>query len=129
MEHLFKLKKDGKCVGYLRIKDGKVWWKYTEYEKAVALCWYNVGVGKTIKFDTAHQFVTKGKNGKDVFIDDFVWFHWMGKKSKAQLINDNWFNRLIFCEKKDIRGLPRTFCKSDKRYIELIEDKDGRTNT
>jgi len=72
MSYLFKLTKDGKTVGYLRIKEGKVWWQYTEYDKLVNACWYEVRTGKPIDFDTAHPFVCKDKNDKDVFGGDKV---------------------------------------------------------
>ncbi len=51
IEHLFKLKKDGKTVGYLCIKDG-----------CISTC--------SDPWDTAHPFVTKDKNGNDVFEGD-----------------------------------------------------------
>lgn len=52
-EHLFKLKKDGKTVGYMCIKDG-----------CVSTC--------SDPWDIAHPFVTKDKHGKDVFAGDRV---------------------------------------------------------
>ena len=71
MEHLFKLKKDGKTVGYLKIanngkKSGLVFslsgdiWSHVTQE------------GMLPQFDTAHPFVTKDKNGNDVFAGDEV---------------------------------------------------------
>ena len=81
MKHLFKLKKDGKVVGYLELKGG-IPSPETAAEKpltAIAgLIWYTAG--KTLmawrdielQWDTAHLLVTKGKNGKDVFAGDKV---------------------------------------------------------
>ena len=74
--------------------------------------------------ETVGQFVCKDKNGKDVFADDFVWFLWMGKKTKAQLTKDDLFNHLKSCEGNK-QGLPRTFCNSDRQHIELIEGKEN----
>lgn len=67
------------------------------------------------------RFVTKDKHGKDVFADNEVWFHWMGKKTKAKIVKDDLFIHLVSC-KGEARGLPRTFCKSDRFHIELIEE-------
>lgn len=119
-ELLFKLKKDGKTVGYLRIKEGKVWWQYTEYDKLTNACWYNVSTGKAIDFDTAHPFVCKDKNGKNVFKDDSVWFHWRGKKTKGKIIKDGLFWKYESAEKFN-----RTLCKFDLSHIELIEDSNA----
>ena len=68
-------------------------------------------------------FVTKDKNGKDVFAGDKVQFQWMGKTTKAKIVKDDLFNRLVSCE-GEVRGLPRTLCKSDRWHIELIKEKE-----
>lgn len=119
-EHLFKLKKDGKTVGYLKIS-GKIWWKTNR-------SWIEIdpqeGCSEFFEddngWDTAHPFVTKDKNGKDVFADDEVWFHWKGKKTKGKIIKEGFFWKYESAEKYS-----RTLCKFDIAHIELIEDKDN----
>lgn len=72
-EPLFKLKKDGKTVGYCKLL------KYRDPLDSVRH-WRGWGYSKNgknweqqiITFDTAHPFVTKDKNGKDVFAGDKV---------------------------------------------------------
>lgn len=70
MNHLFKLKKDGKTVGYL---------KFAERAKGILFSplldgiWVPYDKGNpAMVFDIAHLFVCKDKNGKDVFADDEV---------------------------------------------------------
>lgn len=121
MTHLFKLKKDGITVGYV-----KLWY------------WGGLLYSEDLRFDlmtnkpelpreiegeglTFHPFVCKDKNDKDVFDDDPIWFYWMGKKIKAKVIKKDFFNHLVSCE-GEARGLPRTLCKSDVQHIELIEE-------
>ncbi|KKL61790.1 hypothetical protein LCGC14_2191730, partial [marine sediment metagenome] len=82
MKHLFKLKKDGKTVGYLNISkicmlmgsiDGLDWRYITNQNPAGDLQLSN---NQWIHFfDTAHPFVTKDKNGKDVFAGDKAKFY------------------------------------------------------
>jgi len=138
MEHLFKLKKDGKTVGYLKFEkvgfsiaiyltqtDLDIWYPLWKMHYEGSSHSYEFIVGKKsiyIIFDSIHPFVTKDKNGMDVFADDLVWFGWMGKKSKAKLVKTDLFNKLISC-KGEVQGLPRTFCKSDRFHIELIEEE------
>lgn len=80
MEHLFKLKKDGKTVGYLKIRggnilgsvDGKRFTFVTEQNQSRGIYLYQ-DIGRPfIDYDSAHPFVTKDKNGKDVFSGDKV---------------------------------------------------------
>ena len=67
MKNLFKLKKDGKTVGYLelfvRTPYGYpvLWFRNKE--------WHS---GNNVQADSVHPFVTKDKNGKDVFAGDTV---------------------------------------------------------
>ena len=74
-EHLFKLKKDGKTVGYMQLQKQH---KPSEY---LGLLWRFSSDGNTRWtgqkarwpiFDTAHSFIIKDKNGKDVFADDKI---------------------------------------------------------
>lgn len=71
-EYLFKLKKDGETVGYLKIDRGLVCWRHTTLSAAINKTWHTVHNSVRIDFDTAHPFVTKDKNGKDVFANDKV---------------------------------------------------------
>jgi hypothetical protein len=68
MEHKFKLKKDGKTVGYLEIfaEDGEVVFRKDLIDDMDCDIWEQ-GI---CDFDTAHPFVTKDKNGKDIFAGD-----------------------------------------------------------
>lgn len=72
MNHLFKLKKDGKTVGYLRFA------KYRPQSnndlcvqsKCVICNGTEWNDGDTLDYDSIHPFVCKDKNGKDVFAND-----------------------------------------------------------
>ncbi len=93
MEHLFKLKKDGKTVGYLKIDKDLVCWRHTTLSAALNKTWHTVHNSVRIDFDTAHCFVTKDKNGKDMFADDSVksgkrvlTIVWVGLKSIVYLV-------------------------------------------
>jgi len=87
-KHLFKLKKDGKAVGYLEFKDGKFVYSNEDGSYVSPYC-ISIWKGKVFSFqcpaysssyyehdeceyDSIHLFVTKDKNGKDVFADDEV---------------------------------------------------------
>lgn len=74
MKHLlFKLKKDGKTIGYCKLLkyhdplDSSRHWAGWGYSKNGT----NWGQ-RIISFDTAHSFVTQDKHGKDVFAGDKV---------------------------------------------------------
>lgn len=71
MTHLFKLKKDGKDVGRLRITCNAVMYKnkntYGEW-----LFTHSATNLEEPSFDTAHPFVCKDKNGKDMFVEDKI---------------------------------------------------------
>ena len=70
MEHLFKLKKDGKTVGYLELYGRPKGVIFSPFVKGV---WVPYDVNNSaMDFDTANLFVTKDKNGKDVFAGDKV---------------------------------------------------------
>lgn len=83
MEHLFKLKKDGKTIGYEQsilqelLSDTK--WAYKAMITQQRLPdgkWFDVLIGasymKPILHDEKCPFVTKDKNGKDVFAGDKI---------------------------------------------------------
>jgi hypothetical protein len=129
-EHLFKLKKDGKTVGYLRLND-KIWWKINR-------SWIEIdpqeGCSEFFEddngWDTAHPFVTKDKNGKDVFARDEVLVY-RGRENIGEghiFFNDRflWWTVNNSSQDND-RGYPQdwsqlTLCDVD---IELIEDKEN----
>lgn len=76
-EHLFKLKKDGKCVGYAHINGyGQLMfrlpndsdWYCKDSFWPMLINRYGFGI-PTCSY---HPFVTKDKNGKDVFAGDKV---------------------------------------------------------
>ncbi len=64
--NLFKLKKDGKTVGYLKIEDGDIWFRGSGI-------WYRFRsyLGVT-GFDEALPYVCDDKNGDKVFAGDKV---------------------------------------------------------
>ena len=68
MKHLFKLKKDGKTVGYLKLAKG--WTQFHSIERPDGRWFYPCD----FKWTTAHPFVTTDKHGKDVFADDKIKF-------------------------------------------------------
>lgn len=79
-ELLFKLKKEGKTVGYLKIRggnllgseDGKRFTFVTEQNQSRGIYLYR-DIGRPfIDYDSAHPFVCKDKNGKGVFAGDKV---------------------------------------------------------
>lgn len=80
VEHLFKLKKDGKTVGYLLFEDGFIqisvdgkYFHYLDNQNPTGSLSYNHHrFNIFIDWDSIHPFVTKDKNGKDVFADDEV---------------------------------------------------------
>lgn len=120
MSHLFKLKKDGKDAGYLRITCNAVMYKNkTTYGQW--LFTHSAANLEEPSFDTAHPFVCKDKDNKDVFANSLVWFRWMGKKIKAKVVKDDLFIHLVSCEGEK-RGLPRTLCTSDISHIEIITE-------
>jgi len=122
MELLAQLVKDEKVVGYLRI-DNKIWWRTN-------LTWVEIdpqeGCSEFFEddngWDAVRPFVCKDKDGNNVFAYNFVWFYWMGKTIKAQVIKGDFFTRLVSCE-GEVRGLPRTLCRPDILHIELIKEK------
>ncbi len=136
MKHLFKLKKDGKTVGYLQLRGG-VPSPETAAEKPltaiVGLVWYNAE--KTImawrdielQWDTAHPFVTKDKTGgKDVFADDLI------RGIISDVSSDSLIGKIIANEsplscwmfKWKFEGKEYLAPAPDLQDIELIEDKE-----
>jgi len=118
MEHLFKLGKDGKTVGYLWIRDGYITYHThpdAQPEPSIPI------------WDAAHPFVCQDKNGKRVFEDDNVIY---GCQRAIVKQNDGDFGyHLEFMDlpvmepiktgKKVTNILYREMCKD----IELIKEK------
>ena len=113
MDNLFKLTKDGKCVGYLKIEDGKVWIRDTEH------IWKKYqNLFHAITFDESLPYVTTDKNGEKVFAGDKV-------KSGLRILTIVW-------NKHDLRWMA-----DEGNYVtplsqwaiieqfELIKDKDN----
>ena len=120
MEHLFKLKKDGKTVGYCKLikyrdplDSSRHWvgWGYSKNGK-------NWGQ-HIISFDIVLPFVTKDKNGKDVFAGDKMQSKDRLRKYEV-VLNErqcNWF----------LRGLSTSWAVNEPTWkdYELIEDKEN----
>lgn len=115
MTHLFKLKKDGKTVGYLKIdpssRFGVLWQKLDDVWIENIHC-----PDLYFKFDTAHLFVCPDKNGKDVFAGDEVkWKNPAGDEAEIEAVAKGGF---LFW---DVDGA--VFCPADEvGDIELIEE-------
>lgn len=127
-EHLFKLKKDGKTVGYLLIEDGFLMVSenginyYSAYEQSPAgglkIC-QEGNIFSLIDFDTSHPFVCKDKNGKDVFVGDRVrringepcFIEWYAEECRYVLHNNQNYYDI------DVLEL--------EQGIELIEEKEN----
>lgn len=128
IELKFKLKKDGKCVGYMRIVGGDVevrspagrpefdW--VTQYR----LAWCGEHVTKEIDFDSAHPFVFQDRNGKDVYEGDAVtwWEHGYEHDSLVGTVElDRIHQRWALCSPVMYPMRPEDVDLD----IELIEDK------
>ena len=125
-EHLFKLKKEGKTVGYCKWTE-QFGWHYsltTDFKKTFT----HFVVSQTIPI-SIYPFVTKDKNGKDVFASDEVLVY-KGKENIGEGYVD--FNERFLwwvvnnSNQDDDRESPQdwsqlSLCDVD---IELIEDKD-----
>ena len=121
MEHLFKLKKDRKTVGYCKWTED---WGFTysltsDFDKP----FHHFAVAQT-KGITAHPFVAKDKNGKDVFAGDRI-------KYRSPDIDELCEDEKEILEASiaggfyvyDVEGTD--FVEASKfEDIELIEDKD-----
>lgn len=114
MTHLFKLKKDGKTVGYCEWTEDWGWKYYNDLNPESKFTHFMVAQTGL----TAHPFVCKDKNSKDVFANDPIWFHWRGKKTEGKIIKEG-----LFWKYESHEGYNRTLCNCDLSHIELIEEK------
>lgn len=92
-EHKFKLKKDGKTVGYSHINQyGQLMFRFPHDEDWWCISKFWSKMIERYKFGicpcTYHPFVTKDKNGKDVFADDEIkaLTFWRGNCKEPQTI-------------------------------------------
>lgn len=151
MEHLFKLKKDGKTVGYERhiqedLIKGKfiiiehrtphsdIWFDALEICRSDSQYEGSLGVlSNWIDYDEKCPFVTKDKHGDNVFADDLIKGIICDVSSK-QLIgrivtNENplscWMFKYMFEEWIEEEGEKEYLAPApDLQDIELIEDKE-----
>lgn len=130
MEHLFKLKKDGKTVGYahinhygqlmFRLPNESDWWCKDKFWELM-----RVKYGFGIPPCSYHPFVTKDKDGKDVFAGDIVKVYFGELPStltaKAKIIYSHCQFMAGGIEEDNNKG-PWSL---DSKHIELIEDKEN----
>lgn len=111
MNHLFKLKKGEKTVGYLKIKGNT----YYRQAKGRWSCW-------RLDFDTAHPFVCKDKNDKDVFMNSPITAlcpDMSSERIKGCIVpNQNPLGCLMFKWSDGLYPAP------DLKDIELLEEKE-----
>lgn len=117
--NLFKLTKDGKCMGYMKITE-------TVLFKLPAKIWSNAWIlwePGDIDFDQAHPYVCEDKNGDKVFAGDETNHGAVAWDSKllAWVLLENVADVLGDSEVTGIKG----FLASCLEDIELIKDKDN----
>lgn len=113
--NLFKLKKDGKVVGYLEIfcPEGTVVYMKDVYDEMSADFWET----DCINFDQACSYVTDDKNGDKVFAGD---------KVKA----DEWEFEVIWQQYGyGLKGIKHGWWRQFNEFenIELIKDSDNES--
>lgn len=125
MNQLFKLKKDGKCVGYMKIDrylpdnpNRKELCIFSSYPDKPTY-WYENE--PQFEWDAIHPFVCDDKNGNKVFVDDPCLLHCF---SPPKEVYPKWHKehlRIEFWENETavMVATSDTF----KRHIELIEEK------
>ncbi len=126
-EHRFKLKKDGKTVGYMQISE-EVDTLSTSDPMAVFIKKVN-GEWRTYEFDSIrhykvifnsiHPFVTKDENGKDVFAGDKAYGKvWMEDLPVHRIVGEVIYYNCGYC----IQTPTTYYHLNDLKDIELIED-------
>lgn len=111
---LIKLKLKGKTVGYLKIRDGFVWYRTDGIWRRYT--------GHEIEFDTAHLFVCKDKNKKDVFDGDKIKGTIRDCDSPVQ--GTIFWNKDALCwgMMVEYKTMKTPYCLFSVTDIELIED-------
>lgn len=134
-EHLFKLKREGKTVGYLLLEDGflqastngKNYFYVQAQSPAGGLLIYPSNNLFWLDYDTAHPFVTKDNSGKDVFADDKIkaLYFWPDAK-KPQTITGKvgWRDETLNWVLYHTPNTPECAFLWQLHDIELIEDKE-----
>ena len=115
MEHLFKLTKDSKTVGYCKWTEDWGWKYYNDLEPENEFTHFLVAQTGF----TAHPFVTKDKNGKDVFEGDSV-------KSGKRILTILWGkDTLQWRIRLEESRYTTPLCQwAISKQFELIEDKE-----
>lgn len=147
MEHLFKLKKDGKTVGYEhhiqedlikgkliiiehKMPYSEVWFDALEISRSDSQYEGDLGVlSNWIDHDEKYPFVCKDKNGKDVFFDDKVkangivvvvmWDATECRYMLSSILNQCCYSSVLY----DNMGSKFVWSQ-----IELIKDKENENN-
>jgi len=117
-EHLFKIKKDGKTAGYCEWTEDWGWKYFNDFAPENKFTYFTVAQTGL----TAHPFVTKDKNGKDVFEDDEI------KGINPCLIKDHPVKGIVFYDKIELCWFIETESESitlsNIDDIELIKDEE-----
>jgi len=117
-EHLFKLKNDeGKTAGYLLLKSGAIFWK-TRYECDEWTC----NPEFAFNWASAHPFVTKDKNGEDVYAGDSV-------KSGKRILLIVWDEDQLQWKAKECGYLTPLCQWAISEQFELIKEQEDEDKT
>jgi len=117
-EHLLKLKKDGKTVGYLKFA------KYSDNDLHIQLSpncsdWYDDP--DLIDYNSIHPFVIKDKNDKDIFEGDKAFGRvWTEDLPVHRIAGEIIYYNCGYC----IQTPTTYYHLNDLKDIELIEDKE-----
>jgi len=118
MEHLYRIRKNGVCAGYCRWTEDWGWKYFNDLNPENEFTHFMVTQTRL----TAHPLICNDKNGKKVFADDPIRFHWKrGKKTKGKIIKRglSW----IYESEEDERNRAlMSLLGMDSSHIELIED-------
>jgi hypothetical protein len=122
MKHLFKLTKDGKCVGYMQLErnlSGNLEWRW--YDEKFA----HKSIYSHHFFDQAHPYVTDDKNGEPVFEEDVIGANNIaidGKPYRQGIVTYEDYGWGVSI----LETLWEPMCELDN--IELLKDKERQDN-
>lgn len=126
--HKFKLKKDGKVVGYCKWTEN--WgWKYSSANNDFEDTFTHFAVAQAPKGIAAHPFVCTDKNGDEVYLDsDIVEYTYTiendvetsEKTIRGTVVLDLDFTNSLCVKTKG--GLVHHFTASETKNIELVKD-------